>query len=111
MHQQFKVLDSDIHIIEPADLWQRYIDVEFRERAPYGLTATAGDLRLAFDGKPWGRVAGDVDASRRRKGHDQAESAAQSMIADAADERESRAQDRTARDGAQQPAIAARRQH
>jgi len=70
MHEQFKVLDSDIHIIEPADLWQRYIDAEFRDRAPSGLTENAGDLRLAFDGKPWGRVAGDADASRRRQGHD-----------------------------------------
>ena len=25
-HRTFKVLDSDIHIIEPPDLWQRYID-------------------------------------------------------------------------------------
>lgn len=72
MHQQFKVLDSDIHIIEPADLWQRYIDAEFRERAPSGLTEDAGDLRLAFDGKPWGRVAGAADARRRRQGHDYA---------------------------------------
>ena len=23
-HGSFKVLDSDIHIIEPADLWPRY---------------------------------------------------------------------------------------
>src|SRR5262249_1397267 len=72
MHQQFKVLDSDIHIIEPPDLWQRYIDAEFRDQAPYGLTEDAGDLRLAFDGKPWGRVAGAADASRRRQGHDYA---------------------------------------
>jgi uncharacterized protein len=72
MHQQLKVLDSDIHIIEPPDLWQRYIDAEFRDRAPYGLTEDAGDLRLAFDGKPWGRVAGAADASRRRQGRDYA---------------------------------------
>src|SRR5260370_1805631 len=66
-----KVLDSDIHIIEPPDLWQRYIDPAFRDRAPYGLTEDAGDLRLAFDGKPWGRVGGtDADRSRRRQGHD-----------------------------------------
>src|SRR3989442_8616387 len=70
MHKHFKVLDSDIHIIEPSDLWQHYIDAEFRERAPSGLTEDAGDLRLAFDGKPWGRVAGAADASRRRQGHD-----------------------------------------
>jgi uncharacterized protein len=68
-YQSFKVLDSDIHIIEPPDLWQRYIDPEFRARAPYGLTEDMGDLRLAHDGKPWGRVAGDANSSRRREGH------------------------------------------
>ena len=68
-YQSFKVLDSDIHIIEPPDLWQRYIDPEFRDRAPYGLTEDMGDLRLAHDGKPWGRVAGDANSSRRREGH------------------------------------------
>jgi len=52
MHQQFKVLDSDIHIIEPPDLWQRYIDAEFRDRAPSGLTEDAGDLRPAFEASP-----------------------------------------------------------
>ena len=67
-YQRFKVLDSDIHIIEPPDLWQRYIDPEFRARAPYGLTEDMGDLRLAHDGKPWGRVAGDANSSRRREG-------------------------------------------
>jgi predicted TIM-barrel fold metal-dependent hydrolase len=68
-YQSFKVLDSDIHIIEPPDLWQRYIDLEFRDRAPYSLTEDMGDLRLAHDGKPWGRVAGDANSSRRREGH------------------------------------------
>jgi hypothetical protein len=37
-HGKFKVLDSDIHIIEPPDLWTRYIDPAFRDRAPVGLT-------------------------------------------------------------------------
>ena len=46
-HGNLKVLDSDIHIIEPPDLWQRYIDPAFRDRAPQGLTEDAGDLRLA----------------------------------------------------------------
>ena len=40
--------------------------------APRGLTEDAGDLRLARDGKPWGRVAADADRSRRRHGHDHA---------------------------------------
>ncbi len=29
MKHGFKVMDSDMHIIEPPDLWQRYIDPEF----------------------------------------------------------------------------------
>src|SRR5438034_899563 len=71
-HQNFKVLDSDIHIIEPPDLWHRYADPAFRDRVPHGLTEDAGDLRLALDGKAWGRVAADADRSRRRRGHDYA---------------------------------------
>lgn len=71
-HGAFKVLDSDIHIIEPPDLWPRYIDAAFRERAPVGLTEDEGDLRLALDGKPWGRIAIDADRSRRRQGRNYA---------------------------------------
>ena len=52
-----KLFSVDDHIIEPPDLWPRYIDPAFRDRAPVGLTEDAGDLRLAFEGKPWGRVA------------------------------------------------------
>src|SRR2546422_10426264 len=72
MHESFKVLDSDIHIIEPPDLWQRYIDPAFRDRAPHGLTEDVGDLRLAHADQPWGRVAVDADRSRRRQGHNSA---------------------------------------
>ena len=34
MRNGYKVMDSDIHVIEPPDLWQRYLDPEFRDRAP-----------------------------------------------------------------------------
>ena len=34
----FKVMDSDMHIVEPADLWERYIDPAFKDRAPRGLS-------------------------------------------------------------------------
>ena len=71
-HRTFKVLDSDIHIIEPPDLWQRYIDPAFKDRAPIGLTEDAGDLRLAHDGKPWGRLAVNADRSVRRQGRNYA---------------------------------------
>ena len=31
---QFKVMDSDIHVDEPHDLWLRYIEPRFKDRAP-----------------------------------------------------------------------------
>jgi predicted TIM-barrel fold metal-dependent hydrolase len=47
----FKVFDSDMHIMEPPDLWQRYIDPEFRAQAPIGVTSeNVRDLRLIFPG-------------------------------------------------------------
>src|SRR2546427_3524995 len=71
-HGRFKVLDSDIHIIKPPDLWPRYIDPAFRDQAPLGLTEDEGDLRLAHAGKPWGRVAIDADRARPRQGRNHA---------------------------------------
>ncbi len=52
----FKVFDSDMHVMEPADLWQRYIEPEFKEFAPIGLTSVnLRELRMVHpDGRPWG---------------------------------------------------------
>jgi len=44
----YKVLDSDLRIMKPADLWQRYIEPEFKDRAPRGLTDSASP-----PGRPW----------------------------------------------------------
>ena len=33
----YRLFDSDLHVIEPADLWQRYIDPRFKDRAPVGV--------------------------------------------------------------------------
>jgi predicted TIM-barrel fold metal-dependent hydrolase len=45
----FKVFDSDMHIMEPPDLWERYIAPEFRSRAPVGRTSdNVRDLGLIF---------------------------------------------------------------
>ena len=30
----FKILDSDMHLMEPVDLWERYIDSKFKSQAP-----------------------------------------------------------------------------
>ena len=53
----FKVFDSDMHIMEPPDLWQRYIAEEFRSIAPRGRTSdNVRDLGLIFpNGEPNGR--------------------------------------------------------
>ena len=40
----FKVMDSDMHIVEPADLWERYIDPAFRTGAPKGMSRHPRDL-------------------------------------------------------------------
>jgi len=30
----FRVMDSDIHVVEPRDLWLRHIEPRFKDRAP-----------------------------------------------------------------------------
>ena len=66
----FKVLDSDMHILEPADLWQRYIDKKFKHRAPIGTTDHVRDLRLVGpDGRAWGRPADPPPGTIPPPGH------------------------------------------
>lgn len=47
----FNVMDSDMHVMEPPDLWQRYIDPSFSDRAPIGLTRDLRDLGVQVNGK------------------------------------------------------------
>jgi uncharacterized protein len=53
----FLVFDSDMHLMEPPDLWERYIAPEFRALAPRGHTSeNVRDLGISFpDGEPGGR--------------------------------------------------------
>ena len=50
-HDGLKVLDSDMHCMEPADLWERYIDGPYKPFAPRGLQEYIADLRIVIDGK------------------------------------------------------------
>lgn len=70
MKNGFRVMDSDMHIIEPADLWLRYIDPQFKDQAPRGLTDAVADLSMVGpDGKPWGRNPKNVrQFSENRRG-------------------------------------------
>jgi uncharacterized protein len=40
------VADSDMHVMEPADLWQRYIDPLWAHAAPVGLNEIERDMRV-----------------------------------------------------------------
>jgi uncharacterized protein len=55
--QGFKILDSDMHVMEPPDLWERYIGSKYRARAPRGITSdNVRDLRMVYpDGREWAR--------------------------------------------------------
>ena len=40
------IADSDLHVMEPPDLWERYIDPAFRHAAPVGLSEWKRDMRV-----------------------------------------------------------------
>jgi predicted TIM-barrel fold metal-dependent hydrolase len=46
------IIDADGHILEPPDLWERYIDPKFRERAIRVRRDDAGEEYLEMDGRP-----------------------------------------------------------
>ena len=37
MYRDYRVIDADGHVLEPPDLWERWIDPKFRSRAPRGF--------------------------------------------------------------------------
>lgn len=46
----FKIVDSDMHSIEPPDLWQRYMDPAYADQAARELTEHPRDLALEVNG-------------------------------------------------------------
>ena len=34
MSKQYRIIDSDQHIVEPPDLWECWLPKKFRDRAP-----------------------------------------------------------------------------
>ncbi len=68
----FKILDSDMHIMEPPDLWERYIDQKFKARAPRGVTSSnVRDLRMIYpDGRDWARTTTRQNDSARGQNFD-----------------------------------------
>lgn len=54
-----KVMDSDMHIIEPPDLWERYIDPKYRDRAPKGWSGHENPSVLEIEGRVYPKTAGE----------------------------------------------------
>jgi predicted TIM-barrel fold metal-dependent hydrolase len=56
----FRVLDSDLHLMEPPDLYERYLDPKFRHRAPVSRSKRPGHYAdWMVDGQsipPWRAV-------------------------------------------------------
>ena len=47
----YKVMDSDMHVFEPPDLWQRYTAPEFRDSAPRCMSDEPRDFAMQFVGE------------------------------------------------------------
>jgi hypothetical protein len=65
--QGFKILDSDMHVMERPDLWERYIDSKYKSQAPRGVTSdNVRDLRMVYpDGREWARRRSDKTGQSR----------------------------------------------
>ena len=56
--QGFKLIDAEMHVMEPVDLWQRYIDPEFAARAPRRLNERRWDIRTMVEGEVMAAMPG-----------------------------------------------------
>ncbi len=46
MARTYNVIDADGHILEPIDIWDRYMDPAYRDRAPRVIIDANGKERL-----------------------------------------------------------------
>jgi hypothetical protein len=54
----FKLIDAEMHVMEPVDLWQRYIDPQFKARAPWRLDERRWDIRTLVEGEVMAQIPG-----------------------------------------------------
>jgi len=54
----FKMIDAEMHVMEPVDLWERYIDPEFKARAPRRLSERRWDIRTVVEGEVMASMVG-----------------------------------------------------
>ena len=71
MARAYNVIDADGHILEPLDLWDKYIDPKFRDRAPRIVKDENGKERLVIEeqvGRRRQRGIGRIGAVGARQG-------------------------------------------
>ena len=71
MGRAYNVIDADGHILEPLDLWDKYIDPAFRDRAPRIVKDENGKERLVIEEQAVGdgqRGIGRIGAVGARQG-------------------------------------------
>src|SRR6202163_332021 len=71
MTRAYNVVDADGHILEPLDLWNKYIDPKFRDRAPRIVKMDNGKERLIIEEHAVGdgqRGIGRIGAVGARQG-------------------------------------------
>ena len=54
----FQLIDAEMHVMEPVDLWERYIDPEFAGRAPRRLDERRWDIRTIVEGEVMAAMPG-----------------------------------------------------
>ena len=66
MKDNLRFVDSDMHVMEPPDLFERYLDPQFRDRvsAPTGADGRAKRGTMYIDGKP---TSMDAELQQYRK--------------------------------------------
>ena len=47
-----RIIDADGHVLEPPDVWARYVDPGYRERAIYLRRGSDGRDSLMIEGRP-----------------------------------------------------------
>jgi uncharacterized protein len=60
MKDGFTVIDTDSHVLEPPDLWKKYIDPRYRDSAPYIYTDANGRDCLQLGQSAGSRATGDT---------------------------------------------------
>jgi hypothetical protein len=57
--QQGQIIDCDGHLVEPPDLWERYLEGELRARAPQLVVDRNGGTRIALEGRLYPQPEGN----------------------------------------------------